>query len=382
MKFIVFLSPAHPLRGGIANTTERLAQTFQEKGYEVIIISFKLQYPGFLFPGKTQYTEDPAPEGLTILPLINSINPINWIRVGWKLRQLKPDLIIARYWLPFMGPSLGTILRIARWGNTLQTQVIADNIIPHEKRPGDRIFTQYFLGAIDACVVMSKSVAQDIRTFSTKKPIQFSYHPTFDNYGEKVSQETARTHLKLDPNGKYLLFFGFIRDYKGLDLLLRAMADPRMQDANIHLIIAGEYYGKQDFYEKMMRDLNILDYLVIHTHFIANDEIKYFFSAADLVVQPYKSATQSGISQIAYHFDTPMVVTKVGGLPEIVAHGKEGYVIDQDPDQIVTATLDFFGHQRKNEFEQAVAQKKQIFSWTSLMERIEHNYYHRNESNV
>ena len=371
MKKIVLLSPAHPLRGGIAAFSERFAQELQSAGYEVIIYSFSLQYPGFLFPGKTQFSDDPPPPGLDIRTNINSVNPLNWLKVGLELRRLRPDLILSRYWLPFMGPSLGTILRLAKSNGHTRAIAIADNILPHEKRPGDRLFTRWFLKPVDACIVMSRSVEEELRQFSTTKPAVCIPHPIYDNYGEKVQREQALKHLGLPENHRYLLFFGFIRDYKGLDLLLHAMADERLRKMDIRLIVAGEYYGNQDFYENLIRELDIEQQLVLKTDYIPAAEVKYYFGAADLVVQPYKSATQSGISQMAYHFEKPMVVTAVGGLPEIVPHGKAGYVVPGEAGAIADAVVDFFENNNYAKLEAGVREEKKRFAWGTMVEGME-----------
>ncbi len=371
MKKIIILSPAHPLRGGIASSSERLAQELQKFNYQVIIYSFSLQYPNFLFPGKTQFSNDPPPNGLEIRTKVNSINPFNWLSVGLELRRLKPDLIITRFWLPFMAPSLGTILKVAKSNGHTKTLAIADNIIPHEKRPGDRIFTQYFVKSIDAFIVMSRSVESDIRQFSTSKPVKYIPHPIYDNYGELVSRKEALEFLNLSEAVRYLLFFGFIRDYKGLDFALNAMANKALQSQEIKLIVAGEYYGNKDFYENLIQKKGIENQVVMKTEFIPSDEVKYYFCAADLVVQPYKSATQSGISQLAYHFEKPMIVTRVGGLPEIVEDGKVGYVVDVNESAISNAILDFFQHDRKEAFEKGVRENKKQFSWKNMVTGIE-----------
>ena len=366
MKKIVLLSPAHPLRGGIAASSERLAREFQNMGHEVLIFSFSLQYPGFLFPGTTQYTSDPEPSDLEIRTIINSVWPLNWIRVGRTLKNLGPDIIIARYWLPFMGPCLGTILKIAKRNGHTHTMALVDNAIPHEKRPGDLLFTRYFLAGVDGFVVMSHSVKQDILNLSPDKPVLFNPHPIYDNYGPPVDKEEARRHLKLKVNGRYLLFFGFIRDYKGLDLLLEALADPRIINMGIELVVAGEYYGRREFYESLIKELDISDRVHAHTHFIPAEEVKYYFGAADVVVQPYRSATQSGISQIAYHFEKPMIVTSVGGLPEIVPHGEAGYITDINPEAIAAAISDFYANDRETALAAGVKKRKHLFRWDTL----------------
>jgi len=371
MKVITLLSPAHPLRGGIASSTERLAQELQQHGYQVNIISFSLQYPGFLFPGKTQYTTDPAPEGLTITQEINSINPLNWLKIGLRLRRARPDLIIARFWLPFMGPCLGAIMRLAKSNGHTRAIALTDNIIPHERRFGDRLFTWFFLKAADAFLVMSKSVEHDAHTLAPGKPVALAPHPVYDNYGDPISRAAALAHLGLPAAHRYLLFFGFIREYKGLDLLLGAMADPRIRERNIRLIVAGEYYGNQEEYERLIERLGIRDLLVLQTDYIPNDAVKYYFSAADLVAQPYRSATQSGISQLAYHFEKPMLATNVGGLPETVAHGQSGYIVEVNETAIADAIVDFYDQNRQPEMTAWVAQAKGQYSWGNMVKVIE-----------
>ncbi len=366
---IVLLSPAHPLRGGIAAFTERFAMELQNDGYEVIIYSFSLQYPSFLFPGTTQFSSDPAPPGITIRTCVNSVNPFNWLKIGLELRRRRPDLIIPRYWLPFMGPCLGSILRLARGNGHTKVVAIADNVLPHEKRPGDRLFTRWFVSACDAFVVMSKSVLDDLRIF-TEKPADVIPHPIYDNYGEYSPRELALAQLGLPSENRYLLFFGFIRDYKGLDLLLEAMADERIRKMNLKLIVAGEYYGNREKYVAQIHSLGIENQLVMRTDYIPNEQVRHFFGAADLVVQPYRTATQSGISQMAYHFEKPMVVTDVGGLAEIVPHGEAGYVVSVDAKSIADAIVDFYENDRAAVFSKGVAEGKKRFSWKAMVEGV------------
>lgn len=368
---IVLLSPAHPLRGGIASFSERLAQELQQRGHEVVVYSFSLQYPDFLFPGKTQFTTDPPPPGISILTKVNSVNPLNWWSVGRELARLKPDVILVRYWLPFLGPALGTILRLAKRNKHTKVIAIADNVIPHEKRPGDQQFTTYFVKAVDGFVVMSKAVQQDLRQFSTAKPVRLLPHPLYDNYGAKVSRSEGIQRLQLSESEHYLLFFGFIREYKGLDLLLQAMSDERVRKLGVKLIIAGEFYGNEDYYNTLISSLDIDNQLIKHTNFISHETVKYYFAAADLVVQPYKSATQSGISQLAYHFEKPMIVTNVGGLGEIVPHGEVGYVVDVSAKAIADAIVDFFEQQRQADFMAGILANKKRFSWDRFAEAVE-----------
>lgn len=363
---ILILSPAHPLRGGIANFSERLAMELQAEGDEVVIYSFSLQYPSFLFPGTTQYSSDPPPANIKIETVVNSVNPFNWLKIGQRIKKLRPDVVIVRYWLPFMGPSLGTILRLAKSNGHTRVIAITDNVIPHEKRPGDRLFTSYFLKAVDGCVVMSAAVKDDIRTFTKTKPVAFLPHPIYDNYGTAVDQATALEELNLSPSHQYILFFGFIRKYKGLDLLLEALALPAVKQLGLKLIVAGEYYDQASVYEDIIAKNKLEEDVILRTQFIGNEAVKYYFAAASLVVQPYRSATQSGISQIAYHFEKPMIVTRVGGLPEIVKDGKEGYIVEVSPEAIADALVDFFTQQRGPEFAPHLAKAKERFSWKNM----------------
>lgn len=374
MKRIVLLSPAHPLRGGIASSTERLAIELQQSGYSVTIYSFSLQYPAILFPGKTQYSDGPAPEGVDILTVVSSINPLNWIKVGNRLKREAPDLIIARYWLPFIGPSMGTILRRAKRNGKTKVLAITDNVIPHEKRPGDRLLTNYFIQAVDGFVVMSRSVMDDIRRFTDDKPVSYIPHPIYDNYGRPVSRAEAIAALSLAANERYLLFFGFIRAYKGLDLLLKAMADERVRELGLKLIIAGEFYESPDQYHRIIESENLQDRVILHNQYIPNENVRYYFAVADLIVQPYKSATQSGISQLAYHFEKPMVVTRVGGLPEIIAHQREGYVVKVEVKAIADAIVDYFRNERAEQMVKEVKEGKKRFSWENMVKGIQNLY--------
>ncbi|MFN7115287.1 MAG: glycosyltransferase [Saprospiraceae bacterium] len=370
-KRIIIISPAHPLRGGIAALSERLAQELQCNGAQVTIYSFSLQYPGFLFPGKTQFTDDPPPKDLKIKSIINSIYPLNWLKVGQMIRREKPDLVIIRYWLPFMAASLGTIARIIKRNKFTKIITIADNILPHEKRPGDWQLTNYLVQAVDGFIVMSKSVEADLRLFTKNKPAVFTPHPIYDNYGAIVTRSVALQYLQLPESEHYILFFGFIRKYKGFDLLLEAIADNRIKKLNIKLIIAGEYYDDPKLYEDLIIKHKLQDCVVLRTDFIPNEAVKYYFAAADLVVQPYRSATQSGISQMAYHFEKPMVVTNVGGLPEIVEHGKAGYVVEVNATAIADAIVDFYDNQRFATMQQGVREAKKRFEWSAMVEAIE-----------
>jgi glycosyltransferase involved in cell wall biosynthesis len=365
---IIIISPAFPLRGGIAASAERLAQELQNTGHEVIIYSFSLQYPNFLFPGKTQFSDDAAPTDLNIKTVINSVNPFNWIKVGFQLLKDSPDQIICRFWMPFFGPSLGTILMILKWFSSKKVKITAlvDNIIPHEKRFGDRFLASYFVGSCDDFVVMSNSVADELRTFTKTKDIRYAPHPIYDNYGTEIVQKEAKAQLNLPGNAHILLFFGFIRAYKGLDLLLEALG--KVSSENLHLVVAGERYEDWKPYQDIIERLDLAQKVHLFPDFIPSEDVKYYFSAADLVVQPYKSATQSGISQIAYHFEKPMIVTNVGGLSEIVKNGVSGYLVEPNSDEIALAIDDFF--KKNKDWQAGIREEKLQFSWRNLVDSL------------
>ena len=369
-KSVVIVGSAYPLRGGLANYNERIARAYLEQGAEVKIFTFSLQYPNFLFPGKTQFSDGPAPEGLDIEVSLNSVNPFSWISLGRKIKKLAPDLLIIKFWIPFMGPSLGTVARIAKRNKKTKVITIIDNIIPHEKRPGDRVLANYFAGAVDGFISMSESVLDDLKTFDQKKPKIFTPHPVYDNFGQPNAKSFAKSNLGLDLKQNYILFFGFIRDYKGLDLLLRAMADQRIKDLGLKLIVAGEFYTDSKPYYEIIEKYGLNDQLVLATDFIPDDKVGDYFNAADMVVQPYKDATQSGVTQIAYHFEKPMLVTNVGGLPEIVPHLKTGYVVDVDPLKIADGIVDFYENNREEAMIQNCKEEKKKYSWATMLEKI------------
>jgi len=371
MKKIVLLGTTWPFRGGLATFNQRLATALKSAGYDFTAYTFKLQYPSFFFPGKTQYTDQPAPEDLDIRIEVNSINPFNWISVGRKIKKEKPDLLIVRYWIPFMAPCLGTIARIVRGNKHTRILTIADNIIPHEKRIGDDFFTWYFTNSSDGFITMSRAVLKDLKRLRAKAPMAFTPHPLYDSFGKVVTREYAMKELKLDPAYRYLLFFGFIRDYKGLDWLLKAFADERLRQFPVKLIIAGEFYTSAEKYYQIIKEKNLSDFVVLRTDFIADNEVAYYFGASDMVVQPYKSATQSGVTQIAFHYNKPMLVTDVGGLSETIPHGKVGYVVDPGPEAIAEAINDFYANDRREYFTQNVIREKEKFSWGNMVKTIE-----------
>jgi D-inositol-3-phosphate glycosyltransferase len=367
---IISIGPAYPYRGGIASFNDRLAQQFAAEGHDIEINTFTLQYPEFLFPGKSQFTDSPPPENITVKRKINSINPFNWIYNGFRIMREKPDILLFRFWLPLMGPCFGTIARIAGRNKGTSVICIFDNVVPHEKRPGDKALTRYFTNSIDGGIVMSQTVLGDLRAFRKNIPVKFSPHPLFDNYGNPVTRSEALLALNLDSDYSYMLFFGFIRAYKGLDLLITAFADERLRNRKLKLIIAGEFYEDKAPYTDLIRKFNIEDEIIFFDHFIKDNEVPLYFSVADIVVQPYKTATQSGVTQIAYYFEKPMLVTDVGGLREIVPDGICGYVVKPVSEDITEAILDFFSNNRKDFFTDGVKKEKEKFSWEKMTKSI------------
>jgi D-inositol-3-phosphate glycosyltransferase len=365
---VVIIGPAYPLRGGLATYNERLARAFQSAGDEVRIVTFSLQYPDFMFPGQTQFSTEAGPTDLAIEVSLNSVNPLSWVGVGRRLRQERPDLVVFRFWLPVMGPALGTVARLVRGNGHTRVVAITDNVVPHEKRPGDKPFTRYFLSACDGFVTMSRKVLADLQDLGfSKKPALYRPHPLYDNFGPAKPKEVALVALGLTAEVRYVLFFGFIRAYKGLDILLEAMADPRVAALPIKLLIAGEFYEDAAPYEALIQKHNLESRLVRATDFIPNERVADYFSAADLVVQPYKHATQSGVSQVAYHFGRPMLVTDVGGLAELIPAGVVGYVVPPTAVAIADALVDFYANDREEAFAAGVRQERTKFSWEVMI---------------
>lgn len=369
---VIILGTAYPYRGGLAAFNERLANEYVRQGHDVKMYTFTLQYPGFLFPGKTQYSTDPAPEKLTIYRKVNSCNPFNWCKVGKEIAKEKADLVIFAYWMSFMAPCMGTIARKVRRNKHTKVIALVHNMLPHEPNILDKLFPPYFVKSVDGFIALSKSVVEDIEKFDKRNcPKTFSPHPIYDHYGEKMDRVQALQALQLNPQYHYVLFFGFIRAYKGLDLLLKAFATEKLKQQNVKLIVAGEFYEDEQHYQNMIDELGIREQVVLHTDFIPNDRVKLYFNAADIIAQPYKTATQSGVTQIAFHFEKSMLVTNIGGLPEIVPHGKIGYVVDPEAQPIADALCDFFENNRQPTFEQNIIEEKKKYAWSRMIDAID-----------
>ena len=372
---ICIVGPAHPYRGGLASIMEIMARTFASRGHDVGIKTFTVQYPSFLFPGKSQTVSALPPADLHIKRCVNTVDPFNWWRVGRAIRRERPDFVLMKYWTPFMAPCFGTIARLARGNGHTRTICQIDNVEPHEHHLVDRPFNRYFLSSIDGFIYMSEQVHEELKAY-TSAPALFSPHPLFENFGAAVARDEACRRLGLDPAQRYALFFGLIRDYKGLDLLLDAWARLRRagRTEGRRLIVAGEFYTAREPYLNRIADNGLQDEVLLHDRFIPDDDVKYYFSAADFVVQPYKTATQSGVTQIAYQFCVPMVVTKVGGLAEIVPDGRVGYVCEPTPEGVAGAIERMYEGDTLQRFRENCVEERRRFSWEEMCSRITELY--------
>jgi len=369
IKSVVIIGPAFPLRGGGLSTfNERLAREFNHQGYETQLYTFSLQYPSFLFPGTSQYSTDVAPKDLDIKVCINSINPFNWIKIGLKLYREKPDLIIVRFWIPFLAPCLGTILKIAKKNKHTKVMSIVDNMIPHEKRMGDQLLTKYFVKTVDGFIAMSEKVKTDIKTFS-HKPVSISPHPIFNHFGDPITKTEARVKLGLPQDEKIILFFGYIRKYKGLDLIIQAMADETIKKLGIQLMVVGEFYEDASGYHDLVNALGLQDQIKFYSNYIPDGEVKNYVCSADFIIQPYKNATQSGVTPLAYHFEKPMLVTNVGGLADTVPNLKTGIVVEPTTEAIAKGIKTLY-EMGENHFILNIIEEKKKYSWSQMTEKF------------
>ncbi len=363
---IIILGTAWPYRGGLATFNERLARQFMSEGHEVEVWTFTLQYPSFLFPGKTQYTNEPAPKDLVIRRELNSCNPFNWIKVGKAVRKAAPDLLICCYWMSFFAPSYGLVSKMAQRNGKTKCVALVHNMIPHEPSILDKLFAPYFVKRQNGFVALSESVVKDIEAISHQHSAVSSPHPIYDHYGERMTKEEACEALGLDAQKDYMLFFGLVRAYKGLDLLLDAFEKVKDSLPNLQLIIAGEFYEDEDKYRTQIADLGLTERVIIRNEFVPDGDLRKYFGAADLIVQPYKTATQSGVTQVAFHFEKPMLVTNVGGLGEIVHDHKMGYACAPNAEDIAEDLMDYYQNKRQEAYTAYLQKEKTKYAWSNM----------------
>lgn len=369
MAKVFIIGPAYPLRGGLATFDELFCKAFIKQGHQCEIISYSLQYPNFLFPGSTQYdTSGIAPKDIIIHTLINSINPLSWIKTANFIKEQKPDFIVFRFWIPFMGPALGTIARLVRKSG-IKILAITDNVIPHEKRPGDEAFAKYFINGCDGFVTMSKAVMKDLEKYSDTAYKKYLLHPLYTSFGEKLPKTEARKKLGVSNDDHIVLFFGLIRKYKGLDLLLEAFKELKSK-SEIKLIIAGEFYEDRQPYLDLINLYGIQNQVILHDKFIPNEEVRFYFSAADLVALPYRSATQSGVTQVSFHFEVPTLVTNVGGLGEIIPDKVAGYVVEPNGLAIADGINDYFENHRIEAYTEGMKKENQKYDWSIFVDAV------------
>lgn len=365
---IVYLSTFYPFRGGIAQFNALVYREL-EKDHDVQAITFTRQYPKFLFPGKTQYVSaDDIADPIPAQAWLDSINPFSYWNTGRKIRKLKPELVVTKYWMTFMGPSLGFVL--GRQSRFTKRLAILDNVMPHERRFFDHWFNRYFLNRNDFFIAMTEKVKQDLLHYVPNAKCLVVPHPVYNHFGLKLQQADALKSLNVpyDSTSKYLLFFGIIRDYKGLDILIDAMA---LLGSEFKLILAGESYGSFEKYESQIQALNLQDRCFVFQRYIDDHEVPLFFSAAELCVLPYRSATQSGITGIAQHFELPILATNVGGLAETILHDQTGWIVpNANPEDIANGIVHFFDQNKSQYYQQEIRKLNEKNSWTSFSQAL------------
>lgn len=360
---IAYLSTFYPFRGGIAQFNANLYEAMKEQGHEVKAFTFTCQYPSFLFPGKTQYvTDKDKAKVIDSEAVLNTANPFSYFAAARKIAAWKPDLVIMKYWMSYLAPSLGAVARqLRRQGVRVVT--ILDNVIPHEPKFFDKPFSRWFLKGNSGCVAMSDSVLADMLSLTPSKPHILQLHPLYDHFGEKMPREEACRVLNVASDKKNLLYFGLIRDYKGLDILIDAFAQ---LDDSYQLIIAGECYGSFEKYEQQIAASPARDRIKVFARYIGDEEVPAFFSASDVCVLPYRSATQSGITAISLHFDLPLIATPVGGLPQSIGEAGVGLMAaDSTPSAVAEAITAYFAAPQDG-YRSAIAAFKAANTWANL----------------
>ena len=373
----IIIGPGYPLRGGISESNQALDKFFQDSGEYSKIISYNLQYPQFLFPGKKQTVDNPIHK-TTTLSMINTLNPFSWLKTAQYIIRENPDYVILRYWHPYFAVCLSVISKILKKKSIFIIGWV-DNVNPHESIPFQKQLTSFFIKSCDSFLVMSKSVEKTLLEYraARRKDVVFSPHPIYNVFGPIINKLEARKRIGIpnsDIHGNYILFFGLIRKYKGLDLLLDVMGSSIIKKMKIKLIIAGEFYDSKERYVKKIKSLNIDSSVLLHDFYIPNEDVAHYFCAADIVVQPYLSATQSGVSMVACNFNKPMILTNVGGLSEYVNDKVDGYLVDVNKAAILSALKDYYINKREKQFVAAIKTKKPSYSWKNLAGKFDSLY--------
>ncbi|MFA5834277.1 MAG: glycosyltransferase [Bacteroidota bacterium] len=364
---ILLLGPAYPLRGGVAHFNGLLYQ-YLSRHHNVEIISYKRQYPKIFFPGTTQEETGGIP--VPALSIIDSINPLNWLRVGMTMRSKNADVIIVAYWMSFFAPCLSVICSIIRWKKNTAIICLAHNIIPHERKIWDNILSRLFFSVVDSFVVLSESVERDLLSLIKKPTYVRSFHPVYESFGTGIPKEEAKKHLSINEE-RVILFFGYIRRYKGLHILIDALKIVR-QSLPVQLLVVGEFYEDEQRFRKQIAENELESSVNIYPEYVSNEQVKYFFSASDVVIIPYLSATQSGIVQIAYNFNKPVIATNVGGLAETVIHEKSGLIVPaDDAEQLAGAIKKFYTEHLEAQLTEGTLHQKKNFSWDAIVRDIE-----------
>ena len=369
---ITYLSTFFPLRGGIAHFNERFAAELLGRGHAVRAITFSRQYPKLLFPGKTQEETGGAAGAAPIAAevRVDSIGPWTWWRTGRSIRRDAPDVLLFKYWISFFAPCFWAIALLARGNRRTRAVYVVDNFIPHENRPGERLLRWLAFRGVDGCLVMSEAVEKDIRAAHPRLPIERSPHPVYDNFGAARDPSEARRQLKLPEDAVVALFFGYIRPYKGLDLLIEAFPSRAELHPRLHLVIAGECYEDEQRYRDLVKASPAAGRIHYFGDYIPNDAVATYFSAADVLVLPYRTATQSGIVQIAYHFERPCIVSDVGGLGEVVVDGATGYVVPATGGEALVEGMRRYLNGPKD-MRQAIRQERRKYAWDAFAEALE-----------
>lgn len=368
---IILVGPVYPFKGGISHYTGLLYRALKKK-YDVTMVSYRFQYPRLLYKKEQRdYSNDSFKIEETNYWL-HTANPLNWIKTAKKIRQVKPDLMIIQWWHPYFAPCYFMLCKLLK---RIRILFVCHNVFPHERFPMDRLLTKAVLKQGNCYIVQSKTDAEDLVSIIPNAVYQQAVHPTYNAFKIKnTTKEEARSLLQIKKKEKVLLFFGFIREYKGLKYLIQAMPEIVRQLKEVKLLIVGDFADEEqkDSYVNLIKQCSVQEAVEIYDDYIPDKEVEKFFAACDLVVLPYTSATQSGIVQIAFGFEKPVVVTNVGGLPDVVEDGKTGYVVEaKEAAALAEAVIRYFKENRTEQFTENIQRQEYRFSWDRIVEGME-----------